>query len=110
MRVPIAAGLLLSWGITPARLVTFGAPRVGFQKLTDLLGRVPVGAYRNGTGAMRSDGSSFDLVTDAVPTIPRLLPYVRVREPQVDVSKPPIAGDPLGILAWHHMSLYAGVV
>jgi hypothetical protein len=106
MRAVIFGALMVVAGTPPSRIVTFGAPRPGFMKLADILAPVPLAAFRNGTGAMRSYGVSHDLVTDAILHIPGVAPYVRPREPQTDISAPPNPGDTLGPFAWHHSKLY----
>jgi surfactin synthase thioesterase subunit len=105
-RALIMAALLALSGKPPDRVVTFGAPRPGFVKLADLLAPIKITAYRNGTGAMRSDGSSHDIVTDLPLHIPGFAPYIHPREPLTDISVPPKSFDSWGPFAWHHMTLY----
>lgn len=109
-RALILGAMLTAVGREPYRIVTFGAPRPGYQQLADVLAPVKIIQYRNGTGAMRSDGSSHDLVTDMPLHIPVVAPFVHVREPLIDLSAPPPAEDALGPFAWHHMSLYLDAI
>jgi hypothetical protein len=109
-RALILGALLTLSGREPARIITFGAPRPGFSRLADVLAPVKITQYRNGTGAMRSDGSSHDLVTDMPLHIPVVAPFVHPREPLIDLSAPPKAQDALGPFAWHRMSLYLDAI
>ena len=44
----LLGGILMAERITPAAIVTFGAPRCGSWKLRRLLSSIPVRSYRNG--------------------------------------------------------------
>jgi hypothetical protein len=82
----------------PTRDVTavlFGEPRSGCATLQKLVERMPYRSYRN------AHGGRHDLVTD-VPTDP---PFCRNR-PLIDVSAPPLPGDPWGPFSYHHIGLY----
>ena len=105
-RALILGAMLTANGKPPARIITFGAPRPGYSQLADVLAPIKITEYRNGTGAMRSDGSSHDIVTDFHLHIPVVAPFIHPREPLIDISAPPAAEDAFGPLAWHHMELY----
>lgn len=77
-----------------ARVVTFGTPRPGFQRVASLLKETSVTAYKN-----RSDP-----VTDVPFTLPEL-PYVSaVTQTPLDIAPP--LWDEIELLADHHFSLY----
>ena len=96
-RAYILAGMLLNNRANIARIVTFGSPKPGFQKLADFLKGIPGVAYRN------QDVSGHDLVTDVPLTFPPE-DYVH------PISFTPVTGSPLsadkGSFRYHHMSLY----
>lgn len=94
-RAAIYAGLSR---IHPARLVLFGAPRPGFQRLADALKEISATSYRNATAEGR------DRVTDLPLAFPPELPWtpaVRL----TDVHAPPDPAD-ASPFRWHHMPLY----
>jgi hypothetical protein len=68
-------GLAVAAGRSPAGLVTFGAPRVGFHTLRTLLDRVPIRQYRN--------------ASDPVPDVPPF--YEHVAE-LIEIGEPDFGG------------------
>ena len=95
-RACIFAALLSVLGKPPASLITFGTPRPGFGKLSDLLRSniKTIRHYRNGP--------------DPVALVPRsfkILPYQKP-VPDTEIAVPPVGTDPVDVFAWHAMSLY----
>lgn len=95
-RALIVAALLTAGGRKPVLVETYGTPRPGMERLSQILlgGGYPIRAYKNGP----------DPVAEVPATIPPLLMY---RKPVADtlLYVPPQddAEDPFH---WHHMPLY----
>ena len=99
-RATIFSGLLMAIAKPPVARVVFGEPRSGCARLSSIVRRISRNAsYRNVWGG------SVDLVT-TVPTDP---PYKRAT-PLTDVHEQPKAFDSWGLLARHHLGLYAKAV
>jgi hypothetical protein len=95
-RALIFGGYMAQAGVKPKAIITFGAPRPGFQKLKDILTPVTVREYRN----------RADPVTDVPFPIFPDLPYIHPRVP-LDISAMPPADEILNPLADHSINLYA---
>jgi hypothetical protein len=93
-RALIFAGLLEVAGAKPEKVVTFGSPKPGAEKLKFILSGVAINSYRN----------RHDPVTNC-PIDLLGLPYVHPRD-LIAVDAPPPQPDPWGFLADHHISLY----
>ena len=93
-RAMILAGLLTSAGHVLERLVTFGCPKPGFEKLSGILlkGAYPITCYRNGP--------------DPVAEVPLTLPEFPYRKPVADMPLYVAPADPRDPFAFHHMPLY----
>lgn len=89
------AGLLTAAGKPPAAVVTCGEPRAGMALLARLLAPVPIRSYRN--------------LDDPVCDVPFTLPGFDYQHPRalIPLAAAPLAGDPWGPLAAHHIELYA---
>ena len=97
-RALIFAGYMVAAGLNPAAAITFGTPRPGFQKLTDILAPLSVRSYKN----------RFDPVCDVPAPILPDFPYIHPRaQIKVDAA-PPI--DEFGLFADHHIELYVNGV
>ena len=83
-----AAMLLAATDRNVAKVTTFGTPAPG--ALRGLLDNIPGRDYRN--------------EDDPVAAVPPYLPHPRAL---THIAVPPLAGDPWGILAAHHVQLYA---
>jgi hypothetical protein len=79
----------------PVRVVLFGSPRPGFQKLSDILAPVTINSYKN-----RSDP-----VTDVPLYIEPDFLYVEPR-PFIALDVAPPFQDSWGLFSDHHMQLY----
>lgn len=96
---------LAAIGRPPQKVVLFGCPRPGAQKLADILRPVPISSYRN----QAKDGSAHDLVTNVPFKIPEIDPYVQPGTFTAVTDVPP-KNDPWGIFRWHHPQLYGGAL
>lgn len=83
----MTAALWRCHGHRVGAVVTFGAPRAGFQSFCDKLADIDITMYRFGC--------------DGIPEIPRLIPYWRHPRVLTAIGRP--SGNPL---ADHHMSNY----
>lgn len=93
-RALIFAGLLEVAGVKPEKVVIFGSPRPGAEKLKFILSGMAINSYRNRH--------------DPVPNCPFDLPgmpYVHPRD-LIQVDAPPSQPDTWGLLADHHIQLY----
>ena len=78
----------------PLRVVTFGSPRPGAQKLKDILKNVPICSYKNGD----------DPVTDVPFNLPDF-PYIHPRD-LIPVKVETTSPDPWLLLKNHHIQNY----
>lgn len=95
-RALILAGLWTAQGRPPALVVTFGTPRPGMAKLSNILntGGFFIKHYKNGP----------DPVADVQPTLPPLALWQKpVVDTPLNVVPTDGAADPFH---WHHMPLY----
>lgn len=97
-RASLFTGLLTAAGRLPLATIMFGEPRAGMAPLATLLEPVTIRSYRNGD----------DPVTEVPFNLPGF-PYQHPR-PLIPLDAKPIALDPWGPLADHHIELYAGGV
>jgi hypothetical protein len=97
-RAILFSGLLTAAGKPPLAIVTCGEPRAGMAALVRLLEPVPIRSYRN-----REDP------VWAVPFHLPLFGYDHPRPP-IALDAAPMANDPWGPLADHHIELYAAGV
>lgn len=93
-RALIFAGLMNVYGLKPVKVVTFGSPRPGAERLKFILSGTTVISYRN----------RHDPVTNVPIDIPGM-PYVHPSD-LIQVDMPPRLPDIWGLLADHHISLY----
>ena len=83
----LLGAFLTAWGMRPAQIVTFGAPRCGSWKLRRLLSPIAVRSYRNGD--------------DPVPDVPWLPGVYLHPRRQIEIGTPAL--DPI---ADHHIGAY----
>lgn len=95
----IYAGYRIAAGKTVDRILMFGEPRPGGEKLAEILKDTPIWSYRNG------DTAGHDYVTDVPIGIPPLLDY-RHPKPLTNVSRSPTPGDAWLAFRYHHFRLY----
>lgn len=76
------------------KVVTFGSPRPGAQKLKDILANTPICSYKNGD----------DPVTDVPFNLPEF-PYIHPRE-LIPVKVESVTPDPWFVLHNHHIQNY----
>lgn len=98
-RALLTAALLLDMGLAAEAVVLFGEPKSGYQQLTDFVATLAIRSYFN------HDANGYDRVT-AEPPSTFVFPFTRAR-PLIPVSVSPAPNDRWGLLAYHHIELYA---
>lgn len=90
----LLAGLFTLAGELPAKVCTFGSPKVGYQKFSEVVAPIPsYTLYKNGP----------DYVTDVPLTTP-LFPFMHAR-PLTAINEIPTTNE-LSLFAFHHIELY----
>ena len=100
-RAVLLSGLLAAARKAPIDVVTCGEPRAGMQTLADLLAPVRIRSYLNDP----TNGFPDDPVWGVPFHVPLLFSYVHPRAP-ITLPCTPLAQDPWGLLAAHHIQLY----
>jgi hypothetical protein len=98
----IFAGHLTVLKHAPLRVVLWGCPRPGFSKLKELLAPIPVASYKNLNDPVTDVPFCLDLPGHALD-----LPYEHVRRFTQLTARPNVIQAVWGLLAPHHMELYA---